>query len=144
MNGWLWLRIAAILGFLSVAFGAFGAHSLKSSLEVRETDSFETRARKQRSIENFETAARYQMYHAVALAIVGLAAVSRQGGGWLNAAGWAFLVGTLLFSGSLYAWVLTGQRWLVALTPIGGVVLMVGWLALAIGVGGLAKPDSAP
>jgi uncharacterized membrane protein YgdD (TMEM256/DUF423 family) len=139
MTGATWLRIAAILGFLSVAFGAFGAHGVKNAIKIEESDAFDVRAKKQRSLENFETAARYQMYHSLALLAVGLVALTRGSSPALNAAGRLFLVGMLLFSGSLYAWVLTGQRWLVALTPIGGLTLMIGWLALAFGVGGGAR-----
>src|SRR4051794_9604993 len=132
MSGWFWLRVAAVSGFLSVALGAFGAHSLRGRFKVEEGDSFQARADKQRTLENFETAARYQMYHALALAAIGLVMVHGRAGGAVTTAAWAFLVGTLLFSGSLYAFVLTGQRWLVALTPIGGVAFLIGWAALAV------------
>jgi uncharacterized membrane protein YgdD (TMEM256/DUF423 family) len=142
MSGWFWLRIGAISGFLAVAFGAFGAHSLKDRFKVAESDSFQVRADKQRKLENFETAARYQMYHALALAAVGLLVLHGKAGTGVAGpvAGWAFLAGTLLFSGSLYAYVLTAQRWLVALTPIGGVVFLVGWIALALA----ARPAAGP
>jgi uncharacterized membrane protein YgdD (TMEM256/DUF423 family) len=78
----------------------------------------------------------YQMYHALALLGVGLllARLSIDGSIWLNAAGWLFVVGTILFSGSLYLLALTGTTWLGAITPLGGVALLVGWLALAVGV----------
>src|ERR1700754_438153 len=115
MSGWVWLRIGAISGFIAVALGAFGAHSLRDRFRVVETDSFSVRADNARKLENFETAARYQMYHALALAAVALLAFQGKSGGALAAAGWSFVIGTLLFSGSLYAWVLTSQRWLVAL-----------------------------
>src|SRR4051794_26188812 len=121
MSGWAWLRIAAVLGFLSVALGAFGAHSLRDRFKVLESDEFAARADKQRKLENFETAARYQMYHALALLGVALLAFQGRSGPSVSAAGWSFVLGTILFSGSLYALVLTGQRWLGAVTPIGGV-----------------------
>jgi uncharacterized membrane protein YgdD (TMEM256/DUF423 family) len=114
----LFLILGAILGGLSVAAGAFGAHALRAQLEPR-------------MLEVFETAARYQMYHALGLF----------GAAWLyqqtesqaaQVAGWAFLAGILLFSGSLYAMALTGVRALGAITPIGGIAFLVGWGALAV------------
>jgi uncharacterized membrane protein YgdD (TMEM256/DUF423 family) len=132
MSGWTWLRIAAILGFLSVALGAFGAHALRDRFKVEENDSFSVRANKERMLENFDTGARYQMYHALAMGVVALLAIHGKTGGAISVAGWAFLVGTILFSGSLYVLVLTGQRWLGAVTPFGGVGFLIGWLALAV------------
>jgi uncharacterized membrane protein YgdD (TMEM256/DUF423 family) len=93
-------------------------------------------------LEVWETAARYQMYHALALLL--LAVVMREAGGMRDAggdagprllrfAGWAFVAGTLLFSGSLYAMALTGVRALGAITPLGGVAFIAGWVALAVG-----------
>lgn len=142
MSGWFWLRIGAISGFLAVAFGAFGAHSLKDRFKPIESDAFQERADKQRMLENFETAARYQMYHALALAAVGLLLLHGKAGAGMagTVAGWSFLAGTLLFSGSLYTLVLTGQRWLGAVTPIGGVAFLVGWIALALA----ARPPAGP
>ena len=111
------VMIGSALGFVAVAAGAFGAHALRARLTPGD-------------LEIFETAARYQMYHA--LALLGVAwAVSRWPGSAAVTAGWFFLAGTLVFSGSLYLLVLTGQRWLGAVTPIGGVALLAGWLALA-------------
>jgi uncharacterized membrane protein YgdD (TMEM256/DUF423 family) len=76
------------------------------------------------------------MYHALALLAVGvlLARFSVSGSAWLTAAGWLFVAGTLLFSGSLYALALSGTRWLGAITPLGGVAFLLGWLSLAIGI----------
>ena len=123
MSGGTWLRIGAIAGALAVAIGAFGAHSLKG-LSAR-------------SLEVFETGARYQMYHALALLAVGLvASQGRANGSALAVAGWSFLVGIVLFSGSLYALALTNISKLGAITPIGGLAFLVGWSALAIAVGG--------
>jgi len=78
----------------------------------------------------------YQMYHALALIGVGilLARFSTEGSTWLNASGWLFLAGSILFSGSLYLLALSGTTWLGAITPLGGVAFLIGWLALAIGV----------
>jgi len=106
------LVLGSLLGLLAVAAGAFGAHGLS------EQDS-----------QVFKTGAEYQMYHALALILCGLLA----GRGYRpNVAVWAFLLGVILFSGSLYLMVLTGTKWLGAITPIGGVLFLVGWLALAL------------
>jgi uncharacterized membrane protein YgdD (TMEM256/DUF423 family) len=140
MDGWAWVRIGAISGFLAVAAGAFGAHGLKGRLKVLQSDTFQEASDKQKRLENFETASRYEMYHALALVVVGIVALVGRPGATLWAAGWAFLVGTFLFSGSLYAYGLTGQRWLGMITPIGGVGFLIGWIALALGAGGGSRP----
>ncbi len=98
-----------------VALGAFGAHALQERLS--EAD-----------LAIFETAVRYQLVHAVAL----LALAGLEGRGYAVAtAAWSFTAGVLIFSGSLYLLVLTGQRWMGAITPIGGVAMLIGWGALA-------------
>ena len=104
--------------FVAVAAGAFGAHALRSRLSADH-------------LAVFETAARYQMYHALALLAVAWA-VSRWAGALPTAAGWLFVAGTVLFSGSLYALALTGVRWLGAITPLGGAAFLAGWLCLAL------------
>lgn len=109
--------IAALLGFLGVALGAFGAHALESRLTPRDLDIF-------------QTAVRYHLIHAVALLGVAQAWARWPGPGTV-AAGWLFVAGIAVFSGSLYVLVFTGQRWWGAVTPIGGVALLLGWLALA-------------
>jgi uncharacterized membrane protein YgdD (TMEM256/DUF423 family) len=129
MTGWLWIRVGAVLGGLAVATGAFGAHSLKDRLHELGTTS------------TFETAAHYHMVHALAVLAVGLLALVGRSGSALSAAGWAFLVGILLFSGSLYGLALTGTKWLGAITPLGGVSFLVGWAALAIAAGSPASKD---
>lgn len=114
------IAIAAILGGTAVAAGAFATHALRPQLSDR-------------LLAVFETAARYQMYHALALLLV--AVVRHQGLGhpeWLSVSGWAMIAGTALFSGSLYALALTGQSMLGAVAPIGGAALMVGWICLAV------------
>ncbi|GMV98580.1 MAG: membrane protein [Phycisphaerae bacterium] len=112
-----WLLIGAVNGFLAVAAGAFGAHGLKSRVSAE-------------LLVVFETAARYQMYHALALLAVGRAAA--QGPSWAAAAaGWCFLVGVVLFCGSLYVMTFTGARWLGAITPFGGTAMLIGWALLA-------------
>lgn len=117
----LWVRFlgvsGTVLALLSVALGAFGAHGLEGRLSPGD-------------LVTFETGVRYQMYHALGLLL--LAVVSAAVPGFRSRlAGWAFLVGVLVFSGSLYVLVLTGQRWLGAITPIGGVAFLVGWGAFA-------------
>jgi uncharacterized membrane protein YgdD (TMEM256/DUF423 family) len=108
--------LGAVSGFLAVAIGAFAAHGLKGKLPP---DLFEV----------FEVGARYHMYHA--LALVGAAwAVTRWPGTPATAAGWLFVAGTVLFSGSLYALGLSGVRSLGAITPLGGVCFLAGWAAL--------------
>jgi uncharacterized membrane protein YgdD (TMEM256/DUF423 family) len=126
MNGMTWIRAGAALGGLGVIAGAFGAHGLKGTLDSH-------------GLEVFETAARYQMYHAPALLVVGLLAMSGRGGTALSIAGWSFLLGVLIFSGTLYTLAFTGIRWLGAITPIGGLALIVGWFALAFAAGPASK-----
>jgi len=114
----LFMMIGALSAAVSVAAGAFGAHALRARLEPRQ-------------LEVFETAARYQMYHALALLVVAWAA-SRWPGSLVSASGWLFVAGTILFSGSLYAMTFTGVRALGAITPIGGVCFIAGWLCLVV------------
>jgi len=109
--------LGALLSGLAVAAGAFGAHALRARLEPRD-------------LEIFETAARYQMYHGLALLAVAWLVTLRATPA--AQAGWAFVAGTLLFSGSLYLMVFTGQRWLGAVTPLGGVAFLIGWALLAV------------
>jgi uncharacterized membrane protein YgdD (TMEM256/DUF423 family) len=110
--------LAAILAGLSVAAGAFGAHALRARLEPD-------------LLPVFETGARYQMYHAIALFICSWF-LSSGPNVWAERAGWAFLTGILLFSGSLYALALSGVRVLGAVTPFGGVAFLAGWIMLAV------------
>lgn len=142
------LAAAAFLGATAVSAGAFGAHALRGALEVR-------------LFEVFQTAAQYQMYHALALLGVALLLYlldargsggeaslfpESRGGGAVSGgspaerpgrtaalvAGWAFLIGVLIFSGTLYLMVATGVRWLGAITPFGGTAMIVGWIALLV------------
>ena len=114
----LFFTLGAVSGLLSVAAGAFGAHALRARLDAA-------------ALAVFETGARYQMYHALGLLAVAWA-VSRWPGPWAERAGWLFVAGTLLFSGSLYGLALSGIRWLGAITPLGGVAFLLGWLCLAL------------
>ena len=109
--------VSALLG---VVAGAFGAHGLRDRVSPE-------------MLEIFETAVRYQMYHAFGLLFTARA-VSRWPDAIPPAAGWAFIAGTVLFSGSLYVLSLAGVRWLGAVTPLGGVAFIIGWLFLVYGI----------
>lgn len=116
----VFLAIAAILGGSAVGAGAFASHALRTHLS-------------ERSLEIFETGVRYQMYHALALLLVTLLlGRSEAAQPFLSAAGIAFIAGVVLFSGSLYILSLSGVKWLGAITPLGGVGLIVGWACLAL------------
>ena len=115
----IFLAIAAIFGGLSVAAGAFASHALRETLS-------------ERALQVFDTAARYQMYHAIALVLVALLLSQAQfSQPSLMAAGWAFIIGITIFSGSLYALSLTDIKVLGAVAPIGGAAIIAGWGCLA-------------
>ncbi|MFT2009909.1 DUF423 domain-containing protein [Pontibacter sp. 13R65] len=111
------LLVASALGALTVMIGAFGAHALGPMLQATGR------------ADTFETAVKYQMYHTLALLVVGLL-LFRVESPALQVAAWCFILGILVFSGSLYTLCLTGVTWLGAITPIGGTLLIVGWGAL--------------
>lgn len=116
----LFLSLSAILAGLSVAGGAFASHALKEKIS-------------ERALEIFETGSKYQMYHALALlAIALLLSRGEVASTLLNTAGFAFIAGIVLFSGSLYALSLSGIKWLGAITPLGGVAFLIGWSCLAV------------
>ena len=121
--------IGALSAFIAVAAGAFGAHGLKVRLSPEH-------------LQVFETAARYQMYHGLALLAVGLLA-ARQCGWAINLAGTTMTLGTLIFSGFLYALVLSSNDKLGAIVPIGGALMIVGWCCLAVAVINLPPRESA-
>ena len=112
-----WIFIGALCGALSVIAGAFGAHALAARLEPRE-------------LQLWETAARYLMYGGIAMVLVGLfgAQGARRG---VDGAGWCLLLGSAIFSGTVFGLALGGPRWLGAITPIGGTLLIVGFLLFA-------------
>lgn len=115
----IFLSLAAILGGLSVAAGAFGSHALREKIS-------------ERSLEIFDIGARYQMYHALALLVVALLLSRIESPPLiLLASGWLFIIGITIFSGSLYALSLSGVKSLGAIAPIGGAALLAGWGALA-------------
>lgn len=115
----LFFFFGGLFGGLGVILGAFGAHTLKARL----TPEF---------LEIFETGVRYQIYHALALLFVALVAEKRSANRLLTAGGWLFVVGTLLFSGSLYVLALGGVRWFGTITPVGGTAFIIGWFCLAM------------
>lgn len=112
------IALAAINGFLAVALGAFAAHGLRARLAPD-------------MLAIFQTGVQYQMYHALAMFGVGLLCMHITDSALLRASAWSFLAGILIFSGSLYILSLSGIRWLGAITPIGGVGFILGWLMLA-------------
>jgi uncharacterized membrane protein YgdD (TMEM256/DUF423 family) len=133
MNTSFWIRVGAIWGFLAVAIGAFGAHELKDRFKSLG-DQFGPLAT-ERPEGIFQTATHYHAYCALAILAVGLLAATGRGGTALQVAGWSLLLGSVIFSGSLYVLAATGIRWLGAITPIGGLFMLVGWVALAIAAG---------
>jgi uncharacterized membrane protein YgdD (TMEM256/DUF423 family) len=120
-----WATVGAVLGGLAVALGAFGAHGLRDRLSPAD-------------LATFDTGARYQMYHALALLAVAWLA-DRAPSRAVETAGWAFLIGMLVFSGSLYLLTLGGLRWMGAVAPLGGVSFLIGWVALALASRSLAR-----
>lgn len=114
----LWFGTGAVAAGIGVALGAFGAHGLRDRLP---TDLMRV----------YETGVQYHLVHALALLAVGWAA-ARWTGVAVQVAGWAFTLGIVLFSGSLYLLAVTGSRWLGAVTPLGGVAFLVGWTALTL------------
>lgn len=114
----IFLVLGSIFAFIGVSLGAFGAHFLKQKLDND-------------MLNIFEVGVRYHMYHALALIAVGLITISNS---YISAAGWAFVAGILLFSGSLYILSLTGVRAWGAVTPIGGILFLIGWALLAWGI----------
>lgn len=114
MNQTTAIRVSAVMGLLAVALGAFGAHGLEKILVQNNR------------VDTWETAVFYHFIHAVMLYLLA-ASPSFRKGAW-----WGFLIGILIFSGTLYALCLTNLRWLGAITPVGGVSFMAGWLLLAV------------
>lgn len=124
----LWVFCGAVLGLLGVAAGALGAHGL-ADLLTRLGITGDELLRRERT---FEVAVRYQVYHALALVLVGVLAAARPARAW-TVAGVSFVLGVLIFSGCLYALVFSGVKVLGAIVPAGGVAFLVGWAALAAG-----------
>ena len=143
MQGRVWLIWGAVLAGSAVALGALAAHGLDAYFKDKYAESAPREVAgvkvpaALKYLQDFKTAAEYQMYHALGLLAIGLLAQSRRSLAW-PVAGWCFVLGIALFSGCLYLLTLTGQRWLGAIVPIGGVLFLVGWTALAIGVSQMA------
>ena len=112
------ITLASLSGMLAVVLGAFGAHALKDKLD-------------EYAVGIFETAVQYHFYHSFALLAVGVIALSQPQTAMLKSSGWLFLLGILVFSGSLYLLSITGVRWLGAITPLGGLAFIGGWACLA-------------
>jgi uncharacterized membrane protein YgdD (TMEM256/DUF423 family) len=124
-----WIAVGAILSAIGVALGAFGAHGLSDFLEARGFAGDLARR-----LDIFDTAIRYQLLHALALVVTGFALEHRPATAWRFAA-WAFLVGVIAFSGSLKILTFVGPQfnWLGMVAPVGGLAMIVGWIALAVG-----------
>lgn len=116
------IRLAAILGALTVAIGAFGAHGLAPVLE------------KFGRTATFETAVKYQFYHTLAIFLVGVVQLHFQANKILHSAVYLFVIGIIVFSGSLYVLSTTGITWLGAITPFGGVAFILGWIYVFFGI----------
>lgn len=114
----IFLLLGAINGFLAVALGAFGAHGLEGRIS-------------EKSLGTWEKAVNYQMFHTMALLFTGLLLAKMNAGG-LNWAGWMFLTGIILFSGSLYIYATTGIRTFAMITPLGGVAFLIGWVLVGM------------
>lgn len=117
----IFVLMGSISAFIGVALGAFGAHGLKSKVA-------------QEMLKVWETAVLYHLIHALALILIGILCYLMPEASSVRHAGWAILVGTVLFSGSLYLLVLTGSKPLGIITPLGGVAFLAGWLLLAIAI----------
>lgn len=126
MNAVLCLRAAALLGGLAVVLGAFGAHGLKDRLDAS-------------MLAIFETGVKYQFYHALALLALAVAPAKLWQSALTPAAAWAWIVGVVIFSGSLYILSISGIKWLGAITPIGGVAFIAGWACLLLAAGKMGE-----
>jgi uncharacterized membrane protein YgdD (TMEM256/DUF423 family) len=117
----LFFFLGGLSGAIGVALGAFGAHALRARLSPDR-------------LTTFETGVRYQLYHVVGLLAAAVAALNWPASNLSSTAGWLFVVGTILFSGSLYLLALTNKRWLGIITPFGGLAFIAGWVCLALTV----------
>ena len=122
-----WIACGAFSAAIAVAAGAIGTHVLKEVLQLPE-----------RELQTYDVAVRYQMAHSLGLTLLGLI-VTRRPSRLMTAAGWALVLGILLFSGGIYAWLASGIRAFVHIVPVGGSLWIVGWLLIAIGA---ARPST--
>jgi uncharacterized membrane protein YgdD (TMEM256/DUF423 family) len=118
----LFLILGAVNAMLAVMLGAFGAHALEAKLTERNM------------LHVYQTGVQYQMYHALALLVVGVLLGKWPASTLLNGAGWSFFIGIILFSGSLYALSNTGMKFFGPITPLGGLAFIVGWILLIVSV----------
>jgi len=118
------LVISAFSGLLAVCLGAFGAHGLRGKIDINLMSAF-------------QTGVQYQFYHSLALILIALLAMHLPNEKALLWAGWSFIVGIVLFSGSLYGLALSGPRWLGPVTPVGGLFFIVGWVCFLWAAWGL-------
>lgn len=116
----LFLLLGVINGFIAVALGAFGAHGLEGKIS-------------EKMLKTWEKAVNYQMFHTMALFVVGIL-MGKVTGGNMTASGWMFFIGILLFSGSLYVYSVTSIKTFAMITPLGGLSFLVGWILLGYGV----------
>lgn len=128
-SGGFWLAVSGVFGFVGVAAGAFGAHGLSGTLS-------------ERLLEVYQTAAHYHLVHSLVLGLAAVLLLTGKGGAWPARAGACLAAGIIVFSGSLYLLSLTGVGWLGAITPLGGVLLLCGWLCLFM-AGLQARADAA-
>ena len=119
MHSAVFISLGGFLAALAVGLGAIGAHALKTQLTPEQ-------------IETFQMAVHYQMIHAIGLVLVGLLSLYQRSR-LFDIAGWAMLVGIILFSGFLFAWLATGRKFFVYPVPVGGIAFIIGWLALTVG-----------
>ena len=117
----IFLILGSINALLAVLLGAFGAHSLKTRIDAAMLDVY-------------QTAVQYHIYHALGLMIVGIVTFQNLPTFWLKTSGWLMFAGIILFSGSLYILSITQIRWFGAITPLGGLALILAWLCLGIGI----------
>ncbi len=120
------LLLGTVLTAFAVGIGAFGAHALKDILDTNETTAI------------FETGSKYHFYHALGMLLIGLIA-ERRSNKFINLSALLILIGTLIFSFSLYVLAITNIRWLGAVTPIGGTAMIAGWISLAVGISATGK-----
>lgn len=140
MAGRNWIAVGGLLAALAVAVGAFGAHGLEARLDPAKASTPAEAAQRTRLLDNFKTAAEYQLTSAIGIVLAGLVATQRHTK-WTSAAALCLLLGVALFSGGLYAWVLTGQKLFVAIVPIGGTAFIVGWTLLAVAGWGVGRTE---
>lgn len=127
MNPKFWIITGAFSAAVAVALGAIGAHGLEGWLEKNFEPSVATA-----KMENWQTAAQYHRFHAIGLIVVGFL-LQRSRSRLLNAAAWMMILGTILFSGLLYVYAVTGSKWMGPIFPIGGLSYIIGWVLLGVG-----------